>query len=232
MSKTLAAVQSSYIPWKGYFDLIRSADEFVLFDQVQFTRRDWRNRNRIKTKDGIQWLTIPVRSKGNYHAAIQDMIVSEAGWNHRHWQRIVASYARAPHFATMGPALARLFEGATQSQLSEVNRWFLEGLCRLLGIDTPLAWSTDYQVAEGKSDRLVSLCLAAGATRYLSGPAARSYLDLELFARHGVEVAFFDYAGYPEYQQLFPPFDHHVSAVDLLLNEGPKAPQFLLPSRR
>jgi WbqC-like protein family len=231
MPKTLAAVQSSYIPWKGYFDLIRAVDEFVLFDQVQFTRRDWRNRNRIKTKDGVQWLTIPVHSKGHYHSAIEDITISEPGWNRLHWKTVAANYSKARHFETVGAELARLFDGATQSRLSEVNRWFLEGLCRLLDIDTPFTWSTDYELTAGKSERLLSLCRAAGATRYLSGPSAASYLDLELFARNGIEVAFMDYSSYPEHRQLFPPFDHHVSVVDLLLNEGPNAPSFLLPPR-
>jgi hypothetical protein len=228
MHKRLAAVQSNYIPWKGYFDLINTVDEFVLLDDVQYTRRDWRNRNRIKTKDGVLWLTVPVHSKGFYQAPISAITISDPTWAVRHWKSIVASYRRARCFGQYADFLEDLYRGATDTSLSRVNHRFLQAIADLLGIGTKLSWSSDYQLLDGKSGRLLALCRQAGATTYVCGPAARAYLDVGLFERHGIEVRFFDYGGYPEYEQLFPPFDHHVSIVDLILNVGPDAPRYLL----
>jgi hypothetical protein len=232
VSKTVAIVQSNYIPWKGYFDLIAASDEFILADDLQYTRRDWRNRNRIKQPHGTAWLTIPVNAKGRYLQRIDETTISDSDWAERHWRTIHGAYARAPHFDDLRPTLEGLYAGAAaESHLSAVNERFLHALCALLDVRTPITRSTDYRPEGAKSDRLLSLCLQAGATRYLSGPAARAYLDEELFARHGVEVAWFDYAGYPEYEQLHPPFEHHVSVVDLLVHTGAAAPDFLLCAR-
>jgi len=225
--RTVAVVQSSYIPWKGYFDLIHSADLFVIYDDVQYTRRDWRNRNRIKTHDGLQWLTIPVEVKGHYHARIRDIRVSDADWGARHLTRVRHAYARAPFLDTYASVLEDLYLKTDSTLLSEINYRFLSTLARLLGIATPLRWSHDYRLVDGRTERLLDLCLQTGARRYLSGPSARAYLDEALFERHGIEVVYADYSGYPEYPQLFPPFEHGVSVLDLLLNVGPEAPRYM-----
>ena len=227
-AKRIAIVQSNYIPWKGYFDLIHAVDEFVLFDTVQYTRRDWRNRNRIKTPGGLQWLTIPVATKGRYLEAIDTIEVSDPEWSQRHWRTIAAHYSRAPHFRTLAPQIEELFLTCSETRLSAINRHFLKGLCRLLGIETPLSWSSRYAMAEGQTERLVSICVAAGASIYLSGPSAASYIDPETFAAAGIGLEYFDYDGYPEYDQLYPPFEHGVSVIDLLLNQGPDAPRYML----
>lgn len=227
-AKRIAIVQSNYIPWKGYFDLIHAVDEFVLFDTAQYTRRDWRNRNRIKTAEGLQWLTIPVATKGRYLDAIRTIEVSDPAWNQRHWRTIVAHYSRAAHFRAVAPALEHLFLSCTETRLSAVNLHLLEGLCSLLQIETPLSSSSDYPMAEGQTERLVSICVAAGATVYLSGPSAASYIEPDKFAAAGVALEYFDYQGYPEYDQLYPPFEHNVSIVDLLLNTGPDATRYML----
>lgn len=227
-------MQSSYIPWKGYFDVMRRVDEFILYDDVQYTRRDWRNRNRIKAADGLVWLTIPVRSKGRYLALIKDMEISEPSWRRRHWKSIDHHYRRAPFFGEYGPKVRELFEGATSHRLSEINHHLLAGLGGLLGIDTPLTWSMGYSLPSGiedRTERLVQLCRRAGATHYLSGPTAKAYLDEKVFERERIALEFMDYSGYPPYSQLFPPFAHEVSVVDLILNEGPGATRFLLPLR-
>lgn len=227
--KTVAIVQSCYIPWKGYFDLIRHADEFILFDDVQFTKRDWRSRNRIKTMHGGMWLTVPVSTKGKYLQAIKDTEISEPRWFEKHWQTIASQYARAPFWHTYKAQMEELYRGCTATHLSHVNRRLLDGLCAMLGITTRLSWSMDYIVPDGKTSRLVSLCQQAGATRYLSGPAARDYIEPELFSDAGIALEYFDYRGYPEYPQLYPPFDHNVSVIDLILQTGPEADRYLLP---
>jgi len=225
--RTVAIVQSSYIPWKGYFDLIHSADLCVIYDDVQYTRRDWRNRNRIKTRDGVQWLTIPVGVKGHYHSRIREIQVSDADWGARHLARLRHAYARAPFLDAYTPVLEDLYLETDTRWLSQINYRFLTTLARLLGIATPLTWSHEYRLADGRTERLLDLCRQTGARRYLSGPTARAYLDEALFEREGIEVVYADYSGYPEYPQLFPPFAHGVSVLDLLLNVGPEAPRYM-----
>lgn len=225
--RTVAIVQSSFIPWKGYFDLINLADELILLDHVQYTRRDWRNRNRIKTRHGPRWLTVPVQVKGRYAQRIDETVVSDPGWPVRHWSVIEQSYSRAERFAEHAGALQRLFCETEERLLSRVNHRFLTALCELLGIRTQISWSTDYEPVGRRTEALLSLCRQAGATEYLSGPSARAYLDETRFAACGIAVRYMDYAGYPEHPQLHPPFLHEVSVVDLLLNAGTSAPGYL-----
>jgi hypothetical protein len=226
--KRVAIVQSSYIPWKGYFDLIRASDEFILLDDVQFTKRDWRSRNQIKTRQGLMWLTIPVRTKGLYTQLIQDTHVTDGRWAAKHWATIQASYARSPFFSWIAEVLAPVYRDlATEPRVSGINHRLTLALCRLLGITTPITWSTDYGAPAGKNERLLELCRKAGATRYLSGPSARGYVDEPMFAAAGITVEFADYSGYPEYPQPYPPFEHAVSVVDLLCCTGPEAPRYL-----
>lgn len=225
--KRIAVVQSSYIPWKGYFDLINSVDEFVLYDDMQFTRRDWRNRNRIKTPQGVAWLTIPVEVKGRYHQRIDETVTVESDWRLRHWKTLVHSYRRAPSFDDLAPVLEPLYLASDERRLSSINRTFIEAVCDVLGVRTRLRWSTEYPATGTRTDRLVALCRAAGASHYLSGPAARAYLDERRFHESGISVSYADYDGYPEYAQLHGPFDHRVSIVDLLFTVGRDAPSYM-----
>jgi len=223
--KTVAILQSNYIPWKGYFDIIGLSDEFILFDDVQFTKNDWRNRNQIKTQDGLQWLTIPVQH-GSLSQKIKDTKVADLRWPKKHWNAIVGSYARAVHFSDYRQRLEELFLGCEEEYLSRVNCRFLTALCAMLGIQTKISWSMDYELLEGKTERLVNLCRQTGSQIYLSGPAAKEYIQEELFREAGIELRWMDYSGYPEYRQLHGPFVHGVSVLDLLLNMGPEAPRY------
>ena len=225
--KKVAVVQSNYIPWKGYFDLINSVDEFILFDEVQYTRRDWRNRNLIKTPRGLAWLTIPVAAKGHFHQKICDTQVSERGWGAKHWSSLARNYANAPHFELYRDVFEPLYR-RDEPFLSVVNHAFLSAICGILGIATRISWSMDYTpLKEGKTERLVDLCRQAGASEYLSGPMARDYIDPALFDAAGIGLSFFDYAGYPEYPQSFGKFEHGVTILDLLFNLGPQAPRYM-----
>ena len=226
-TKKVAIVQSNYIPWKGYFDLINLVDEFILFDDMQYTRRDWRNRNVIKTAAGTKWLTIPVAVKGNYFQKIEDTVISDPGWAKRHWQSIVYSYARARHFQTYRQTFETLYLATNEKFLSLINYRFLSAICQILSIDTKISWSHDYHADGAKTERLVDLCKQAGAGIYISGPSARAYIDEALFEREQIELQYIDYSGYPEYGQLFPPFAHQVSIIDLIFNEGPDATKYM-----
>ncbi len=227
MSKKVAIVQSNYIPWKGYFDLINLVEEFILLDEVQYTRRDWRNRNKIKTPNGLMWLTIPVTIKGRYFQRIRETVIADPEWNRRHWKSIGHNYSRAKCFYEYRELFEDLYLGCSERFLSQINYRFLSAICEILGINTKLSWSMDYRLIEGKTERLVDLCKQAGATEYISGPTAKGYIDEELFRQEGIMLQYMDYSGYPEYDQLFPPFDHHVSIIDLIFNEGPNAPTYM-----
>lgn len=224
--KRVAIVQSNYIPWKGYFDMIGSVDEFILFDDVQYTKRDWRNRNIIKS-DAPLWLTIPVQAKNKYEQKIKDVVVSEKNWANKHWKTIQQAYAHAKGFEEVEEFLSGLYRDAHHDHLTEINFHFLTAICGFLGIKTRLTFSMDYNVVDGKTERLVSLCQQSHASLYLSGPRAKAYMDESLFAAAGIPIEYMDYSGYPEYRQLHPPFTHEVSIVDLICNEGFNAAKFL-----
>jgi hypothetical protein len=232
MGKRVAIVQSNYIPWKGYFDLVNAVDEFILFDDVQYTRRDWRNRNLIKTPNGLRWLSIPVATKGRYLDPIKDIEVSDPAWPESHWRALAAAYSAAPFFAEYRPIFEPLYRETRESRLSAVNHRFLKAVCGILGISTPLTWSMDYELRGDRTERLVALCQQAGGTAYVSGPTARAYIDAEPFRAANIDLVFFDYGGYAEYEQLHPPFEHRVSVLDLIFHAGPRSREYLLTSER
>lgn len=225
--KRVAILQSNYIPWKGYFDLIASVDEFVLYDDMQFTRRDWRNRNKIKTPQGVQWLSVPVKVKGRYTQAIRETEIDGVEWAEDHWKAIVLNYRRAPHFSEIASWLEPALLGGQYSMLSKLNRALLAAVCNYLGISTVIRDSHEFVLAEGKSERLADLCTQLGAGEYVSGPSARGYLDPGCFADKGIRVSWFDYSGYPVYPQLWGDFVHEVSVLDLLFNCGPESPKYM-----
>ena len=221
--RTAAILQSSYIPWKGYFDILNSVDEFVLYDDVQYSKNDWRNRNRIKTKNGEIWLSIPVLTKGRFGQNICDVKIMDPRWASKHWKTLEANYAKALFFQDLLPAINNLYmEAENESNLSRVNEIFIRGISKLIGINTRITSSLEYQLPEDRNERLVELCSQLGVNGYLSGPSAKAYLDEQLFQDKGIQLEWMDYSGYPEYEQLYcPPFVHEVSILDLLFNVGP-----------
>lgn len=225
--KKVAILQSNYIPWKGYFDLIASADEFILYDDMQYTRRDWRNRNQIKTPQGLQWLTVPVKVKGRYLQTVRETEIDGGDWAASHWRTLEQNYRRAPYYQNIAEWLEPLYCGTHHTHLSELNRLFLEAICRYLGIKTVIRSSWDYRLIEGKTERLADICVQAGADIYISGPAAKDYIVPEVFQVAGVGLEWFDYSGYREYPQLWGDFVHGVSILDLLFNCGRDAARYM-----
>lgn len=224
--KKLAILQSNYIPWKGYFDLINMVDEFIIFDQVQYTKNDWRNRNQIKTKQGIQWLTIPVRHKES-DQKIVDTKVSDLKWNTKHWRTIQQSYSKAPYFKEYKDIFEEFYLNNTEEYLSQINFQLIKIINQILGIKTVIKWSSDFDLVEGQTEKLLGICKQAGADTYLSGPAAQGYFDEQLADQEGIQVEWMDYSGYPEYNQLHEPFEHGVTILDLIFNEGPNATKYM-----
>lgn len=227
VKKRVAIVQSNYIPWKGYFDLIDDVDEFVLYDDVQYTRRDWRNRNIIKSKDGLRWLTIPVSVKGKYHQTIAETEISEDGWRETHLSALRHSYARAPYFGEYITWLTETYEACTSPRLTDVNELWIRRICRLLGIETAIRRSSEFKLVPGKNERLIQICLQTQATEYVSGPSAAAYLDLQMFAHSDIAVSYKQYGPYPPYEQLFAPYEDHVTVLDVIFHTGSAARHYV-----
>ena len=226
--KSVAISQSNYIPWKGYFDLINQVDCFVLYDDAQYTRRDWRNRNKIKTPTGEKWLSIPVEVKGKYHQSIRETRVVDGSWANQHWEALRQNYAEAPYCQQYEARFSALYERASQMEyLSEINALFLGEICSLLGIGTPLRWSSDFELNGDATEKLLHICQQLEATDYYSGPAAANYMDVPLFDNAGITMHWVDYSGYPTYSQCHGEFSHGVTILDLLFNCGESARQHM-----
>jgi len=226
-SKRVGILQSNYIPWKGYFDIVNSVDEFILLDDVQYTRQDWRNRNKIKTPNGARWLSIPVHIDCLYAQNTNETRIADDKWPRRHWDTIVTWYKKARCFDEYAAHFEELYLACNETLLSRINHRFIVAINDMLGITTRVSWSHDYAQTAGKSRRLVSLCVQSGATRYLSGPSAKDYLDLGAFQEAGIQVEWANYDNYSEYEQLYPPFVHNVSVIDLIFNQGPRAVRYM-----
>ena len=194
--KKVAILQSNYIPWKGYFDMIAAVDEFVLYDDMQYTRRDWRNRNQIKTPQGVQWLTVPVQVKGKYDQKIKATVIDGSDWAVAHWKALAQNYRRAPYFDEVVAWLEPLYI-ESYTHISQLNRRFIEAICHFLGIKTVISNSWDYTLLDGKTERLADLCKQAGGTEYISGPSAKNYLEERIFADMGITLTWFDYVNSP-----------------------------------
>ena len=225
--KKIAILQSNYIPWKGYFDMLAAVDEFILYDDMQYTRRDWRNRNQIKTPQGVQWLTVPVQVKGKYYQTIRNTEIDGADWASAHWKALAQNYRRAPYFGEIAAWLEPLYLAESYTHISQLNRRFIEAVCDYLGIKTVISNSSDYTQIDGKTERLVELCALAGGTEYISGPAAKDYIEENIFTERGIKLTWFDYFGYSEYPQLWGKFTHGVTILDLLFNCGKNAPDYM-----
>ncbi len=235
MSQRIVIIQSNYIPWKGYFDLISHADTIILLDSVQSTKNDWRNRNQIKTHAGKIWLTVPVKHSSALR--IRDVEIANSNWSDKHFRSLAQSYAKAPHAAQMLPVIEGWYREAGRcTRLSDCNRIFIRGVSALLGLQTrvleveSLISDQDHD-RMSPTERLVEICRRVGATSYLSGPAAQSYLDEAAFTKESIQLEWFDYDHYPQYPQLHGGFDHAVSILDLLLMTGPAARDFAIRAR-
>lgn len=226
----VAVIQSNYIPWRGYFDVINDVDLFVFYDDVQYTINDWRNRNKVKTANGVVWLTIPVGNQNDRR--ICDVEIRDHTWARKHWLTIEQSYRRTPGFAEYGSTFKALYE-RQWSSLSELNQTFIRMIARdILGSETQMVDVRDFTLEGARADRLLQLLKQVGATEYVSGPSARAYLDADYYLREGIRVHWMDYSSYPSYPQLHGPFEPGLSVVDLLMNAGTRATDYIWGHRR
>lgn len=224
--KKIAILQSNYIPWKGYFDLINMVDEFIFYDEVQYTKNDWRNRNKLKTFQGIKWVTIPVRQE-NLEQKIKDTTIADKKWNIKHWRTISQNYSKSKYFKDYKDIFEELYLTCDEEYLSKINYKFITTINEILGIKTKLRWSSEFELVDGQTEKLLCICKDCNADIYLSGPAAKDYFNEELAKKENIQVEWMDYSGYKEYEQLYPPFEHGVSILDLIFNEGCRAKEFM-----
>jgi WbqC-like protein family len=229
----IAIAQPTYLPWLGYFDLLDQADQFVLLDSVQFEKRSWQQRNRIKTPTGLQWLTVPVISRGKREQRIVDAKIGEEFWLD-HLRSIEMNYRRAPFFnryyGAVGDVLRSAASGSSLATLTiSLLRWFAS----VMDIRTPTLRSSELPTHGRRTDLLAEICGSLGATNYLSPLGSAEYLvkELPVMKERGIEVAFQHYE-HPVYRQLFPPFQHYACALDLLFNEGENALAIIRSGRR
>jgi WbqC-like protein len=222
MNMRAVILQPGYLPWLGFFDQFHRSDVFVFYDDVQFDRRGWRHRNRIKAPVGAQWLTVPVLKKGRYTQSIREtQIDPTCAWQRQHLGRMRASYAHTPYFDQYYPGLERVLQG-NRDFLIDLDLALIEQLLEWLELQRPIRLASEIGGDGRSTQRLLEICRLIGATEYLSGDAASAYLDTALFAAHGIRVEFQHYA-HPVYRQQFEPFVSHLSVIDLLFNHGPES---------
>lgn len=216
--KRIALLQSNYIPWKGYFDLIRDVDEFYIYDEVQYTKNDWRNRNLILTSQGKQWLTIPVRHEF-LGQPINEIKIANKKWAIKHWKTIKANYGKAPNFKFFAPIFEELYLHSNEGLLSLVNEKFILAICEILKIKTPIFRSANFELEGDKNERIIDLCQKTQANVYVSGPAAKDYADENLFKKRNIDLVWYNYHLPKPYNQLNSGnFDPFVSILDFIFS--------------
>jgi hypothetical protein len=229
-----AIMQPTYLPWLGYFDLMDRVDTFVLLDTVQFSHQSWQQRNRIRSAEGLQWLTVPVVRKGHHDLMIRDVVIADARFARAHIRAIELAYSRAPFFGEyFEPLAGEIRAGAATGKLAVLTSGLIRWIASSLGVTTPLATSSELGDVGGRGERLASLCRAVGADVYLSPLGAAEYLQAErsTFDDAGVTVELQGYE-HPSYAQVYEPFLPQAAAIDLLFNAGPRALHVLRTGRR
>ena len=217
----VAVHQPQYLPWLGYFDKIRRADVFCYLNDVQYKKNEWQNRNRIKTAQGWQWITVPVRYR--FPQKINEVYINNAvEWKKKHLQAMVTNYNRAPYFKQVVGILEDAFSKDWEF-ISELNVHLIESLKIMLNLETKRSvHSSNLELREEPTDRLIDICKALGADTYLAGQGGIEYMDLERFEKSGLKVIIQEFK-HPVYPQLFEEFQSHLSIVDLLCNCGPES---------
>ncbi len=223
----VAILQSNYLPWKGYFDIISKVDLFVFHDDLQYTKGDWRNRNRVRGPNGLVWLTIPCGTSEK--RLICEVEIMDSAWQQKHWNLLNQYYKKAPYWSNYRGFFESFYLGNVWNNLSELNQHLIKEIAtQFLGITTQFEDSRNYSLTGKKAGRVVELLKKTNASTYLSGPAAKSYLSEKDLLPHGIQLEWMDYSNYPEYDQGISPFMHEVSIIDVLFNTGPNMRKFVI----
>lgn len=225
--KKIAILQSNYLPWKGVFDMMHQADTFVFLEDVQYTEQDWRNRNKILTKQGTNWIIVPIRNSNKFGQLIYEAeIDNRSYWQRKHYNSFQMNYGKAPYFKEYSWIIDDIFNKDKWTNLSELNIYSTQLIAKVLGIKTEFITSTSLDVKGIKDDRVIEICKKLNATHYLSGPAAKDYIIPEKFKKEGIELEYIKYE-YPRYKQMHEPFNHYVTSLDLIFNVGHDAPYYI-----
>ena len=228
--KKIAISQSNYIPWRGYFDLINSVDEFVFFDEVQYTRRDWRNRNKIIINNKEKWLTVPVNSKGNYKQPISKIEVFDSLCFQKHLEIIRHNYQKAEYFNDVFEKIEELFNSINLQNLSKINQYLIIEICKLIDIQTLFHDSKNIMKNfefENPNDKLLNICNHLKCNHYYTGPSAKNYIDEKKFNSNNIEIIWLDYGKDKKYKQFSNNFIERLSIIDCLMHCGFNANKFL-----
>ncbi|WP_101960776.1 WbqC family protein [Vibrio harveyi] len=225
--KKIAILQSNYIPWKGVFDMINQVDTFVFFEDVDYTTRDWRTRNKIKTNDGSKWLTIPVKKKPRGTKIFEIEISNDGKWQKKHKSTIAQCYAKAPYYNDFKWILDEIYD-REWINLSDFNIYVTKMLCDVLGIKCEFLNSRYIDSSGRKDDKIIDICKSLNATHYLSGPAAKDYIDVNKFNDENIVLSYMDYSCYCEYTQVHEGFDHFVTILDVIFNCGPNSMKYIV----
>lgn len=222
----VAMLQPNYIPWKGVFDLINCVDVFVFYDDVQYTKKDWRNRNKIKTKEGDIWLTVPVKSK-------RDQLICEAeidnstNWQEKHFKTIKNNYSKAKYFSEYEYLLEEIYLNKTWGKISELDIFSTKLISKALDIGAEWVVASELNISGGKDgEKVIKICKQLKCDHFINGPSAKSFMDEEKFVNQGMALEYMEY-NYDEYSQIHPPFSHHVSALDVIFNCGKDAKKYV-----
>ncbi|MGA7723579.1 MAG: WbqC family protein [Ignavibacteriaceae bacterium] len=215
---TVGIIQSNYIPWKGYFDFIDDVDLFVFHDDLQYTKGDWRNRNKIKTISSTTWLTVPVKYRSTIQLIAETEIDYSQRWQQKHLNQIKENYHRAPFFGRIFNEFSQILLDKYET-ISNLNLSLIKWIMNKLNIKTPVILASELKPIGSKTERLIDILTKLNASAYLSGPSAENYLDYTLFENSGIGLAYKTY-NYKEYTQQFQPFDGTVTVLDLMFNKG------------
>ncbi|MBC8550944.1 MAG: WbqC family protein [Candidatus Brocadiales bacterium] len=220
----IAIHQPQYLPWLGYLDKIDKADVFVILDNVQFKKNEWQNRNRIKTAQGCQLITVPVLYR--FPEKIDEVrINNKENWSRKHLQALITNYSKSTYFDNYKSFFEDIFS-RSWNRLVDINIEIIQFLISALNLKTKLVMASDLKLREEPTERLIDICKTLNGNKYLAGKDGNKYMNLELFDKEGIEVIFQDFK-HPVYNQLFGDFEPYMSAVDLLFNCGENSLEIL-----
>ncbi|ACO83982.1 WbqC family protein [Clostridium botulinum] len=225
--KKVAILQSNYLPWKGVFDMIHQVDVFVFLEDVQYTTRDWRNRNKLLTKDGAKWITVPVKNKEKREQLICEAEIDNSiEWQQKHFNSFQMNYAKSPYFKQYKWILEDIYLNNNWTNISELNIYITKLVAKELGIKTKFINSLELNAKGIKDDKIIDICKKLNADYYLSGSAAKNYISPRKFENNNIKLEYIKYE-YPRYKQLHEPFNHFVTVLDLIFNCGSDAPYYI-----
>lgn len=223
--------QPHYLPWLGYLDKIDQSDLFVVLDNVQYKKREFQNRNRIKTPDGETWLTVPVVTKGKYEQKTSEVeIDNSVSWQDKHARSLEMNYGKAAHYGEVMGRLMKYYDREPWGRLMDLSVEMLKYYLEAFGIETPVRFESEFDIQGLRTERIVNICLATGADTYLSGSGAKEYLEEGMFEKAGLKLEYQHYR-HPVYRQLHGEFRPYMCAADLLFNHGPESGEIMKKGR-